>query len=53
MSYAIGRELRAEEDAAKQALLTSFKGGGYNLQQLLTSYVSDDRFALRQEEVAP
>ena len=53
MTYAIGRELRPEEDSAKQALLTTFKGDGYSLQQLLTKYAADDRFALRQEEVVP
>jgi hypothetical protein len=53
MSYAVGRELRPEEDSAKQALLKTFKDDGYSLQQLLTQYVADDRFALRQEEVAP
>jgi Protein of unknown function (DUF1588)/Protein of unknown function (DUF1592)/Protein of unknown function (DUF1595)/Protein of unknown function (DUF1585)/Protein of unknown function (DUF1587) len=53
MTFAIGRELRPEEDSAKQALLASFKSGGYNLQQLLTGYAKDDRFALRQEEVLP
>jgi len=53
MTYAIGRELRSEEAAAKDALLASFKADGYSLQQLLTHYVSDDRFGLRQEEVAP
>ena len=53
MSYAVGRELRPEESAAKDALLASFKGDAYDLQQLLKTYVSDERFALRQEEVVP
>jgi len=53
MTYAVGRELRAEEAAAQTALLASFKADGYGLQQLLTHYTTDDRFALRQEEVAP
>ena len=53
LTYAVGRELRPEEDATKAALLASFKGAGYDLQQLLEGYVTDDRFALRQEEVAP
>jgi hypothetical protein len=53
LTYAIGRELRPEEEAEKTALLTTFKDGSYDLKQLLASYVSDDRFALRQEEVAP
>ena len=53
LTFAVGRELRPEEDSAKQALLASFKTGGYNLQQLLTGYAADDRFSLRQEEVAP
>src|SRR5882724_6231 len=53
LTFAEGRELRPEEDTAKQALLASFKTGGYNLQELLTSYATDDRFILRQEEVVP
>jgi hypothetical protein len=53
MSYAVGRELRSEEATAKDALAASFKAEGYSLQKLLTSYVGDERFALRQEEVAP
>jgi hypothetical protein len=53
MTYAVGRELRPEEEAAKAALLTSFKSGGHDLQALLASYVKDERFALRQEEVVP
>ena len=53
MSYALGRELRPEESAAKDSLLAGFKGDGYDLQQMLARYVSDERFALRQEEAAP
>jgi hypothetical protein len=55
MSYAVGRELRAEEDPARDSLLASFKSSGYSAQQLLASLVSDERFGLRQEdvEVAP
>jgi hypothetical protein len=53
LSYAVGRELRPEEEAEKQALLATFKGESYDLKQLLTSFVSEDRFGLRQEEVAP
>jgi len=53
LTFAEGRELRPEEDSAKQALLASFKSSGYNLQQLLTDYATDDRFVLRQEEVTP
>lgn len=53
MSYAIGRELRAEEEGARDALLADFKSGGYALTELLTSFVSDERFALRQEEAVP
>jgi hypothetical protein len=53
MTYAIGRELRPEEAGAKDALLASFKADGYDLKQLLTRYVADDRFTLRQDEVAP
>jgi hypothetical protein len=53
MTFAVGRELRPEEDANTTALLASFKAEGYGLQQLLTHYVTDDRFGLRQEEVAP
>jgi hypothetical protein len=50
LSYAVGRPLRPEEDAARSALLASFSGGGFDLQQTLTAFVADDRFALRQEE---
>lgn len=55
MSYAVGRELRAEEHTARDSLLASFKSSGYSAQQLLASLVSDERFGLRQEdvEVAP
>ena len=55
LSYAVGRELRPEEDAARDALLASFKTGGYSAQQLLSSLAGDERFGLRQEdvEVAP
>lgn len=53
MTFAVGRELRPEEDANKTALLADFKADDYSLQQLLTRYVTDDRFGLRQEEVAP
>jgi hypothetical protein len=53
MSFAVGRELRPEEQASRDALLADFKGGGYDLKQLLTRFVENERFALRQEEVAP
>lgn len=55
MSYAVGRELRPEEESARDALLASFKAGGYSAQQLLASLAADERFGLRQEdvEVAP
>src|SRR6478736_3909220 len=53
MSYAVGRELRPEEAAAKDAVLAGFKGSGYDLKQMLSNYVGDERFALRQEEAAP
>lgn len=53
MTYAMGRELRNEEAAAQDALWAAFKGEGYDLQRLLTRYIADERFALRQEEVAP
>jgi hypothetical protein len=53
LSYAVGRELRPEEDAARDALLASFKADGYGLQQALGKLVEGDRFALRQEEVVP
>lgn len=53
MTYAVGRELRPEESASKDALLADFKSGGYDLQSMLSRYVASDRFALRQEEVAP
>ena len=47
----VGRELRPEEDTARDALVASFKAGGYNLQQTLTQLATDERFTLRQEEV--
>ncbi len=50
MSYAAGRELRPEEDAARDQLLASFKADGYALPVTLTKLVADERFALRQEE---
>ncbi|HEY6081059.1 MAG TPA: DUF1588 domain-containing protein [Polyangiaceae bacterium] len=50
MSYAAGRELRPEEDAAQGALLASFKADGYALPLTLGKLVADERFALRQEE---
>lgn len=53
MSYAVGRELRPEEAAARDSLLASFKEGGYDLQRMLSRFIGDERFALRQEEVAP
>ena len=51
MSYAVGREIRPEEETAMGALLASFKAGGYDLQQTLAQFVADERFTLRQEEV--
>lgn len=53
MTYAVGRELRSEEAGARDALLASFKAGNFDLKALLTTYVADERFALRQEEVVP
>jgi hypothetical protein len=53
LSYAVGRELRPEEDAARDALLASFKADGYGLQQALGKLVEGERFTLRQEEVVP
>lgn len=53
MTYAIGRELRAEELPAQGALLEGFQSDGYDLKQLIARFVSDERFALRQEEVVP
>jgi hypothetical protein len=53
LSFATGRELRPEEQASKDALLADFKSDGYDLKRLLAGYVSSERFALRQEEVAP
>jgi hypothetical protein len=53
LSYTIGRELRPEEEAARDALLASFKADGYGLQQTLGKLVEGERFALRQEEVVP
>jgi hypothetical protein len=51
LSYAVGRELRTEEAPAVTELVASFKAGGYSAQQLLSTFVSDERFALRQEDV--
>lgn len=53
MSYAVGRELRPEEAESQQELASAFESGGYDLQGLLARYVTDERFALRQEEVMP
>ncbi len=53
MSFAVGRELRAEEQASRDALLAGFKSDGYDLKRMLTRFVESERFALRQEEVAP
>jgi hypothetical protein len=53
MTYEVGRELRPEEDSAKQELLGQFQQGGRDLQQLLTQLAGGERFARRQEEVAP
>lgn len=53
MSYAVGRELRPEEESARDALLASFQASGYDLQQALGELVKNQRFALRQEEVVP
>lgn len=53
LSFALGRELRPEEQASRDALLSAFKDDGYDLKQLLTRFVGSERFALRQEEVAP
>jgi hypothetical protein len=50
LSYAVGRELRPEEDAARDQLLASFKADGYALPLTLSKLVADERFALRQEE---
>ncbi len=53
MSYAVGRELREEEAPARDALLATFKSAGYALPALLSAFVADERFALRQEEAVP
>jgi hypothetical protein len=53
MTYAVGRELRPEEASAREALATTFQRDGYDLKSLLASFVSDERFALRQEEAVP
>lgn len=52
-TYAVGRELRPEEDAAVGELTTGFQAKGRSLVELLVDYVASDRFALRQEEIAP
>jgi hypothetical protein len=53
LSYAVGRQLRPEEDTARDALLASFQAEGYSVQEMLGKLVADERFALRQEEVVP
>jgi len=53
MSFALGREVRPEEQATQGALLSDFKNQGYDLKQMLARFVASERFALRQEEVAP
>jgi len=53
MRYAVGRTTRPEEDAAVEALATSFKASSYSLPELLLGYVASDRFALRQEDPVP
>jgi hypothetical protein len=50
-SYAVGRELRAEEDGAVAELTSSFQRTNYALSELLLDYVTSERFALRQEDV--
>ena len=53
LSYAVGRQLRVEEEAARDALLASFKADGYGVTQTLAKLVAEERFELRQEEVVP
>ena len=50
-SFAVGRELREQEDGAVSELTTSFQGKDYALTELLLDYVTSERFALRQEDV--
>jgi hypothetical protein len=50
LRYAVGRELRLEEDGEVSALASSFKTANYSLTELLLGYIASDRFALRQED---
>ena len=51
--FALGREPYATEQQVIDAMAEGFRGEGHSLHEFLLDYVSDDRFALRAEEVAP
>jgi hypothetical protein len=53
LRYALGRDVKSEEDAVVADLAAGFAAGGYDTQTLLADYVASDRFALRREEPPP
>jgi hypothetical protein len=53
LRYALGRGLYTGEDAAVDALATSFDGANQSLTDTLLAYVASERFALRQEDPTP
>jgi hypothetical protein len=50
LRYAVGRDLRPEEDSEVTTLSDAFKAANYSLTELLLGYITSDRFALRQED---
>jgi hypothetical protein len=50
MRFAVGRDLRDEEQGVVDTLSGSFKTSQYSLSDLLVGFVASDRFALRQED---
>jgi hypothetical protein len=50
LRYAVGRDLRPEEDGEVTTLSDAFKAANYSLTDLLLGYIASDRFALRQED---
>jgi hypothetical protein len=53
LRYAVGRELRDGDAGTAAGLLESFVASGYSAQELLLSYVTDERFAQKREEAVP
>jgi hypothetical protein len=47
--FAVGHEVYGDESEAVSALVASFEGGGYALDQLLLRYVESPAFVLRKE----